>query len=113
MSVPPPSTTNTPAPSAPRLLDQLRQAALAHFGRPEPAERIVECSRRYILFHHKRHPKDMGAAEVGRFLEHVVQTAPHAVDAVQNAHEALVFLYHHIIGRDLPELTLPPPPRLL
>ena len=47
-----PSVSSQP----PRLLDQLRQAALSHYGRPEPADRHVEWVRRFILFHGKRHP---------------------------------------------------------
>lgn len=46
-------------PQPPRLLDQLRQSALSHYGRPEPADRHVEWVRRFILFHGKRHPRDL------------------------------------------------------
>jgi hypothetical protein len=40
----------------PRLLDSVRQAALAHFGRPEPGERYADWVRRFVIFHGKRHP---------------------------------------------------------
>jgi hypothetical protein len=64
--------TPTPPPSGPpKFLDQVRLAAEAHFGRPEPAERCVSRSRRFILFHNKRRPRDMGAAGVVAFLEHL------------------------------------------
>jgi hypothetical protein len=62
------------APRSPRLLDQLRQAALIRFVRPEPAERQVEWVRRYILFHGGRHPRELGRADAGRFLEHLAQS---------------------------------------
>src|SRR5437899_4803582 len=58
-------------PEPPRLLDQLRQTALTRFGRPEPAARYVEWVRAFILFHGKRHPGELGLAEVSRFLEHL------------------------------------------
>ena len=45
-----------PAPPPPRLLDQLRQAALAHFGRPEPGQRFADWARRFIRVHGKRRP---------------------------------------------------------
>jgi hypothetical protein len=60
-------------PQPPRLLDQLRQSALARFGRPEPAARHVEWVRRFVLFHGKRHPRQMGLDEVGQFLHHLAQ----------------------------------------
>jgi hypothetical protein len=53
-------------PQPPRLLDQLRQAALVHFGRPEPGQRFADFARRFILFHNKRHPREMGLPEVAR-----------------------------------------------
>jgi hypothetical protein len=61
-------------PEPPRLLDQLREAAQARFGRSEPGERYAQWSRRYIIFHGKQHPRDLGAGYVGRFLEHVAQS---------------------------------------
>jgi hypothetical protein len=52
--------------ASPRFLDQVQQAALKHFNRPDAAARCVEWSRRLILFHNKRHPAEMGG---GSFLE--------------------------------------------
>jgi hypothetical protein len=54
-----------PAAAPPRFLDRLHQAALQHFGRPEPALRCVEWTKRFILFFQKKHPSEMGAAEAG------------------------------------------------
>src|SRR5262249_59220079 len=97
----------------PKLLDRLRLAALAHFARPEPADRYVECVRRFILFHGKRHPRDLGLPEVGRFLDHLARTQKDPVDALQQAREALGFLYRRVLYRDPGELPFPEPPRLL
>lgn len=54
-----------------KLLDQVRDAIrLKHYSyRTE--ETYVQWIRRYILFHHKRHPKDMGCAEIEAFLTHL------------------------------------------
>jgi hypothetical protein len=41
-------------PQPPRLLDQLRQVALDHFGRPEPAQRFADWARRFILFQYQQ-----------------------------------------------------------
>jgi Phage integrase, N-terminal SAM-like domain len=102
-----------PGPSAPRLLDQVRQAALTRFGRPEPSERYADWTRRYILFHGRRHPRELDAGDVGRFLEHVAQTVPDPLRALEDGHEALTFLYHTVLGRPAEELPFPEPPRLL
>jgi integron integrase len=105
--------STAPAPKPPRLLDLVRQAAVAHYGRPEPAERCVHWALRYILFHNKRHPRDLGPADVVCFLQHVARTEKNAVDLLFVAHEALTFLYHNVLGLQLGEIVLPQPPRLL
>jgi hypothetical protein len=97
----------------PRLLDQVRQAALQRFGRPEPGERYGDWVRRYVLFHGKRHPRELAAADVCRFLEHVAQTEKDPLRCLDNAHEALTFLYQDLLHLNLGELRIPEPPRLL
>ena len=97
----------------PRLLDQLRASALQHGLTPQLAERYAAWARRYILFHHIRHPRDLGTAEVRRFLEHLARTETDPVSRTQDARDALCFLYERLLGQSLGELPLPPPPRLL
>jgi integron integrase len=103
-----------PPPAAPRFLDQVLQAALQHFGRAEPAQRWADWVRPFILFHNKKHPADMGPAEIRLFLVNIGRTSKEqVVDVLQDAHAALSFLYQDILHRDLGELPLPQPPRLL
>jgi integron integrase len=101
------------AAPAPRLLDQLREAALLRFGRPAPADRYATWVRRYILFHGKRHPRDMGAGEVCKFLEHVAKSEKDPLTSLEQAREALIFLYDDLLHEPLGEVGLPQPPRLL
>ena len=56
---------------APKLLDQVRdRLRVKHYSiRTEHA--YVDWIKRYIFFHGKRHPKDMGAGEVEAFLTHL------------------------------------------
>jgi hypothetical protein len=55
-------------PPPPRLLDRVRAALRArHFSR-RTEEAYVAWIRRYIFFHDKRHPADMGAPEITHFL---------------------------------------------
>ena len=104
-----------PAPSAqsPRLLDQVRDAALQRFARPEPGERFVKWCTAFILFHGRRHPRELGRAEVGRFLTHLVQSEKDPLGSLEAAREALAFLYERILHAPLGELPYPEPPRLM
>ncbi len=101
------------APPPPRLLDQLRQVALTHFGRPEPGQRFAEWARRFILFHDRRHPRDLGMADIARFLDHLAQTENDPLRALEQAREALDFLYQRLLHVELGELPYPEPPKLL
>lgn len=90
-----------PQPTSRKLLDQVRDALrLKHYSyRTEQA--YVGWISRYILFHNKRHPKDLGAREVEAFLTHLAVNE-HVAAATQNqAFSALLFLYRAVLQRDL------------
>jgi integron integrase len=70
-------------------------------------------SRRFILFHGKRHPREMGLPEVSQFLESVARTDPDPVRALVASRDALEFLYREVLHLDLGDLPIPRPPRLL
>jgi integron integrase len=108
-----PSPSPPPPGQPPRLLDLVRQVALQRFGQEGPAERCVAWSRRLILFHGKRHPRDLLPGDVGRFLEHVAHTEKDPLACLEQAHAALTFLYRDVLGLDRGELPFPEPPRLL
>lgn len=65
--------------------------------------------RRYILFHRKRHPDHMGAAEVAAFLSSLAVDHDVSASTQNQALSALLFLYRHVLGRELG--TLPEVPR--
>jgi len=112
----PPATPNTPpdpqyTPSGagnstpePRLLDQVRaQIRLRHYSIRTETQ-YVQWIKRFVLFHHKRHPREMGAAEVEAFLSHLAVEG-HVASATQNqALSALLFLYRQVLGVELPWL---------
>jgi hypothetical protein len=104
-----PQTVSQP----PRLLDQLRLLAVNHYGRLEPGDRHAEWVRRFILFHRKRHPRDLGVQEAGRFLDHLAQTEKDPLLALEQSREALEFLYSRLLHIPIGELPFPEPPRLL
>src|SRR5258707_1002059 len=108
------SATSQPAPQpspqppqSPRLLDQLRLTAQQH-GHPEPTvAAFVDWSRRFVLFHGKRHPREMGLPAVGQFLKSIAQTEKDPVRALAVSRDALDFLYREVLHLDLGELPLP------
>src|SRR5262245_56545868 len=109
------TTTRAPtsSPAPPRLLDQLRLTARQR-GHAEPVvTAFADWSCRFILFHGKRHPRELGLAEVGQFLESIAQTDKDPVRSLAAGREALRFLYCEVLHHDLGELPLPRPPRLL
>src|SRR5439155_19499942 len=57
-----------PAPRQPRLLDRVREVLRARHSSRRTEKSCVACIRRYIVFHGKRHPAEMGAVEVMQFL---------------------------------------------
>jgi integron integrase len=106
-------TTTAAPPQPPRLLDLLHQSALVRYGRVEPADRHVHWVRRFIVFHGKRHPQQLGVYDAGRFLEHLAQSDKDPLRAIEQARDALEFLYQNCLKIQLGELPFPEPPRLL
>jgi Phage integrase, N-terminal SAM-like domain len=69
-----PASGEQTSPPPPSLLDALQQAAAERGISVETIRAYVDWTRRFIVFHGKRHPRDLTNAEVGRFLGHVAQT---------------------------------------
>ena len=57
--------------------------------------------RRYIFFHKVRHPADMGKPEINAFLSHLAVKERVSASTQTQALSALVFLYRHVLGRDI------------
>jgi len=62
-----------------KFLTQLVEAATRHGHTQAAAQEMAEWSRRFILFHAKQHPQEMGRTEVGVYLEHVARTEKDAL----------------------------------
>ena len=85
------------------LLESVRrEIRLRHYSiRTEQS--YVDWCYRYILFHKKRHPSEMGAPEITAFLSHLATDLNVAASTQNQACCALVFLYKHVLDKDLPE----------
>jgi len=89
---------------APRLLDQVREALRRRHYSIRTEESYVHWIRRFIRFHGKRHPREMGARQVTEFLSHLAIDAEVAATTQNQALSALLFLYREVIGGDLASL---------
>jgi len=91
----------TSRPHAPRLLDQLRACIRAkHYSiRTEGA--YVDWVRRFILHFDKRHPQELGAPEVERFLSWLAVEGCVSASTQNQAKSALLFLYREVLHAEL------------
>ena len=89
------------ASKPPRLLEAVRDTIrLKHYSlRTE--ETYVHWIRRFIHFHGKRHPRELGATEVTAFLNHLVKNRDVAAATQNQALSALLFLYREVLAEPL------------
>ncbi|HEX8845334.1 MAG TPA: integron integrase [Pyrinomonadaceae bacterium] len=86
----------------PSLLDQVRSAIRLRHYSIRTEEAYVNVIRRFILYHRKRHPREMGADEIRQYLSHLA-TDEHVAASTQNvALAALLFLYREVLLLELP-----------
>ncbi len=62
--------------------------------------------KRFVLFHAKRHPREMGATEVSAFLSHLAVVGRVSASTQNQALSALIFLYRHVLRRAEQDLDL-------
>jgi integron integrase len=92
------------APPAPRLLDRVRDKIRAKHYSIRTEQAYIDWIKRFIHFHGKRHPAELGAPEVEGFLTHLA-VARNVSAATQNqAKSALLFVYKEVLGVELPWL---------
>ncbi len=87
--------------AAPRLLDRVRNAIRARHYSPRTEEAYIFWIRRFIVFMGKRHPDTMGTSEVNLFLSHLATSALVSASTRNQALAALLFLYRHVLDREL------------
>jgi integron integrase len=92
----PPGTAGASA-SKPRLLDRVREAIRTRHYSYRTEKAYVHWIKRFIFFHGKRHPAEMGEPEIGQFLSSLA-TDRHVSASTQNqALNGLLFLYQHVL----------------
>lgn len=91
-------------PRPPRLLDRVRIAIRTRHYSLRTEEAYVGWIKRFIFFHGKRHPQEMGEPEIGRFLSHLAVTDHVSASTQNQALSALLFLYRHVLDMPFPML---------
>lgn len=88
----------------PKLLDQLREALRARHYSRRTEQTYCSWVKRFIFFHNVRHPEEMAEPEINAFLTHLAVKEKVSASTQNQALSALLFLYRHVIGREVGNL---------
>lgn len=88
----------------PRLMDQLREGLRSRHYSRRTEETYCAWVKRYIYFHNVRHPAGMGETEINAFLTHLAVKERVSASTQNQALSALLFLYRHVILREVGDL---------
>jgi integron integrase len=86
----------------PRLFDEVRAVARMRHLSLRTEQAYVSWIKRYIFFHQKRHPREMGEAEIRAFISHLAVDKDIAASTQTVALSALLFLYRDVLKQELP-----------
>jgi integron integrase len=89
---------------APRLLDRYREELEVRRYAKRTVSSYVSWVRRYLRFHHLRHPREMGQDEINAFLTHLAVREKLSASSQNQALGALLFLYRTVLGGDVGSL---------
>jgi hypothetical protein len=90
---------------SPKLLDQVRTAIRLRGMSYRTEQAYVDWVRRFILFHQKRHPAEMGVNEIRDFLAHLVNNSNVAPSTQNQALHSILFLYREVLEIELPRIA--------
>ncbi len=94
----------SPPPPKPRLMDEIRTTIRLRGLSYRTEQTYTDWIKRFILFHNKRHPREMGAEEVHAYLAHLVNDRNVAASTQNVALNAILFLYREVLLQPLPPL---------
>jgi integron integrase len=94
----------TPKPK--KLLDQYRDQIRLKQYSPRTEKTYTHWVREYILFHNKRHPREMGVTEINQFITHLVVERKASASTQNQAISAILFLYRNLLNIQLDETSL-------
>ncbi len=85
-----------------QLLEEVSRAIEARHYSPKTGQAYTRWIHRFILFHGKRHPKDLGGREVSKFLSYLATDCQVAASTQNQALSAILFLYKEVLDIELP-----------
>jgi site-specific recombinase XerD len=85
----------------PKLLDRVRTAIRTRHCSRRTEDAYAHWIRAYIVFHGKRHPESLGAAEVSAFVSWLAETRRVSASTQNQALSAVLFLCRHVLGIEL------------
>jgi integron integrase len=88
----------------PKLLELFREAMRVRHYSNRTEDTYCSWVRRFVHFHKLRHPKDMGELEINAFLTHLAVAEKVSASTQNQALSALLFLYRHVIGKEVGDL---------
>jgi integron integrase len=89
----------------PKLLDQVRTVIRVKHFSLSTERAYVGWIRRFILFHHKKHPKEMAEKEIREFISHLAVHTRISASTQTVALSALLFLYREVLKQELPYIN--------
>jgi integron integrase len=101
---------------APKLLDQVRQTLRIKHYSYRTEQSYVDWIKRFIYFHGKRHPREMGAEEIQAYITYLANERQVAASTQNQALSAILFLYKYVLQKEidlLAELIRPSRPKRL
>jgi len=101
-----PTPPNPSSPQAKKLLDQYRETLRVKQYSRRTEETYTNWVRQFILYHNKRHPRQMGVPEINQFITHLVVERHISASTQNQALSAILFLYRHVLAIQLDEATL-------
>jgi len=91
-----------------KLLDQYSEALRNRHYSLRTEKTYISWVRQYILYHHKRHPREMGVAEINDFITYLVNQKAVSASTQNQAISAILFLYRNVLNIQLDEAALIP-----
>jgi len=91
--------------NSPKLLDQVRNSLRQRNYSYSTEKTYISWIKRFIIFHDKRHPKEMGEKEIGEYLTHLAVDRNVAPKTQNQALNAIIYLYKYILKIDLGEIN--------
>jgi integron integrase len=96
-----PRLSASPPQNKPKLLDEVRDVIRRKHFSIRTEQSYVDWIRRFILFHNKRHPREMAETEITAFLTHLARDGHVAASTQNQALSALLFLYKEVLKQEI------------